>query len=87
MQEGLWAIAAVVLLGGLLALIYIWRLVEIIWLRPPLDPKLVIKEAPLTMLIPMWILIGTSIAFGIDATWTAESAQAAARVILEGAQP
>ena len=87
MQEGLWAIAAVVLLGGLLALIYIWRLVEIIWLRPPLDPKLVIKEAPLTMLIPMWILIGTSIVFGIDATWTAESAQAAARVILEGAQP
>jgi multicomponent Na+:H+ antiporter subunit D len=87
MQEGYWSIAFVVLLGSLLALVYIWRLVEIIWLKPELDPKRQIKEAPLTMLIPMWILIGLSIAFGIDATWTAESAQAAARVILEGTQP
>ncbi len=86
MEHGHWALAFVVLLGSLLALIYIWRLVEIIWLRPPLDPKRVVKEAPLTMLIPMWILIGSSIAFGIDATWTAETAQAAARVILEGAK-
>ncbi len=76
-----------VLIGGLLALIYVWRLVEIIWLRPPLDPDREVKEAPLTMLIPMWILVGISIAFGIDASWTAESAQAAARVMLEGAKP
>jgi multicomponent Na+:H+ antiporter subunit D len=87
MQDGLWGYAFVVLIGGLLALIYVWRLVEIIWLRPPLDPQLDVKEAPLIMLIPMWILIGLSIAFGIDASWTAESAQAAARVMLEGAKP
>jgi multicomponent Na+:H+ antiporter subunit D len=87
MQDGLWGYAFVVLIGGLLALIYVWRLVEIIWLRPPLDPQLDVKEAPLIMLIPMWILVGLSIAFGVDASWTAESAQAAARVMLEGVKP
>lgn len=85
MEKGQWALAFVVLIGGMLALIYVWRLVEIIWLKAPRDPKQQLKEAPLTMLIPMWILIGLSIAFGIDATWTAESARAAAHVILEGA--
>jgi multicomponent Na+:H+ antiporter subunit D len=84
MQEGFWLVAFVVLLGGLLALIYVWRLIEIIWLAPPKDPKQSIPEAPLTMLIPMWILIGASVVFGIDATWTAESARAAANLLLHG---
>jgi multicomponent Na+:H+ antiporter subunit D len=34
------------------------------------------------MLIPMWVLIGASLVFGIDATWTAESARAAASLLL-----
>ncbi len=84
MQEGYWALAFVVLLGGLLALVYVWRLVELIWLKPPLNPDADIREAPLTMLIPMWVLIGASIMFGIDGEWTAESARAAAHVILHG---
>lgn len=84
MQEGYWGMALVVLLGGVLALIYIWRLVEIIWLTKPDDPDEQLEEAPLTMLIPMWILIGASILFGIDAGWTASSAKAAATLLLNG---
>jgi multicomponent Na+:H+ antiporter subunit D len=84
MQEGFWLVAFVVLLGGVLALIYVWRLVEIIWLAQPDDPNKKIAEAPLSMLVPMWILIGASVVFGIDATWTAESARAAAVLLLHG---
>jgi multicomponent Na+:H+ antiporter subunit D len=84
MHEGYWGVALVVLLGGVLALVYIWRLVEIIWLKQPDDPHAVVAEAPLTMLIPMWILIGASVVFGVDATWTASSAQAAADLLLYG---
>jgi multicomponent Na+:H+ antiporter subunit D len=83
-EEGYWFVASVVLLGGVLALVYIWRLVEIIWFGKPDDPNKKIAEAPLTMLIPMWILIGASIVFGIDASWTAESATAAANLLLHG---
>ena len=84
MEKGYWVVAFVVLLGGLLALIYVWRLVEIIWLAQPDDPDKKVAEAPLSMLIPMWILIGASVVFGVDATWTAESARAAAGLLLHG---
>jgi multicomponent Na+:H+ antiporter subunit D len=85
MQKGHWSLALVALLGSMLALIYVWRLLEIIWLKPQLDPKRVLREAPPTMLIPMWILAALGLVFGIDATWTAESARAAAHVVLQGA--
>ena len=84
MNEGYWGMALVVLLGGVLALIYVWRLVEIIWIAKPDDPDKQIEEAPLTMLIPMWVLIGASVFFGIDAGWTATSAKAAAALLLNG---
>src|SRR5690606_5107780 len=35
MQRGYWFVAFIVLLGGLLALIYVWRLIEIIWFAQP----------------------------------------------------
>jgi len=84
MEEGYWFIALIVLTGGLLALIYVWRLVEVIWFGQPDDPDAPIQEAPLSMLIPLWILIGASVVFGVDATWTAQSAQAAAQLLLNG---
>jgi multicomponent Na+:H+ antiporter subunit D len=84
LHEGYLFVALIVLLGGVLALVYIWRLVEIIWFGQPEDPDKPIAEAPLTMLIPMWILIGASLVFGVDATWTAKSAQAAAALLLNG---
>ncbi|MEE9386755.1 MAG: monovalent cation/H+ antiporter subunit D family protein [Nannocystaceae bacterium] len=86
LDEGFWWVAFVVLLGSLLALIYVWRLVEVIYFKAP-DPQYAdkdIREAPLTMLVPTWSLIGASIYFGIDASWTAEIADAAARTLLGG---
>jgi multicomponent Na+:H+ antiporter subunit D len=83
MNAGYWGMAFVVLLGGVLALIYVWRLVEIIWFAQADDDKPV-PEAPLSMLLPMWILIGASVWFGIDAGWTAEAASAAAHMLLDG---
>lgn len=83
MAAGYWGMAFIVLLGGVLALVYIWRLVEIIWFAHPNDDK-PIREAPLSMLLPMWILIGASIWFGIDAGWTADAASAAAHMLLDG---
>jgi multicomponent Na+:H+ antiporter subunit D len=84
MLEGYWGVAFIVLLGGVLALVYVWRLVEAIWFAAPADPNKKVSEAPLSMLIPMWILIGASLVFGVDAGWTATSAKAAAALLLNG---
>jgi multicomponent Na+:H+ antiporter subunit D len=87
LDAGLWWVAFVVLGGSLLALVYIWRVVEAIYFQQPeVTPEGGVREAPLSMLIPTWILIGASLYFGIDATLTANSAETAAMMLLGGFQ-
>ena len=82
-QTGHYGPAFVVLVGSLFAVIYVWRLVEIIWFgTPTLDAVKNAKEAPIGMLIPLWILVGASIFFGVSANATGEVAGTAARALL-----
>lgn len=77
-ENGWWFIAALILLGSLLAVIYVWRIVEVAYFRePPLTDK-PIKEAPVLFLLPIWTLIIANIYFGIDTRLSVELAQAAA---------
>ena len=43
-----------------------------------------VKEAPISMLVPMWALIGASLYFGMDAGFTANTAETAATLLLGG---
>jgi multicomponent Na+:H+ antiporter subunit D len=88
LEQGLWPVAFLVLLGSLLAVIYVWKLVEAAYFQKPEEGAVAVKEAPLSLLIPTWILIGASIYFGIDTTLTVGAAEAAATGLLElGVQP
>ena len=75
--EGWWPIAGLVVGSSLLAFAYIWRFVEVAYLQPAPD-GVTRKEAPLTMLVPMWIFAGLSLYFGINASLTSEAASRAA---------
>jgi multicomponent Na+:H+ antiporter subunit D len=85
-QAGRYEMAAVVLVGSILALMYVWRVVEQIYFgkRPEDAPKL--REAPLTMLVPMVLLAGASIYFGVDARATSWVSHTAAELLL-GVKP
>ena len=75
--EGWWPIAGLIVGSSLLAFAYIWRFVEVAYMQP--TPEGVVrKEAPLTMLVPMWIFAGLSLYFGINASLTSEAASRAA---------
>ena len=88
LEQGLWPVAFLVLLGSLLAVIYVWKLVEAAYFQTPEEGAPVVKEAPLSLLIPTWILIGASIYFGIDTNLTVGAADAAATSLLQlGVQP
>ena len=84
LEKGWWMIAILIVISSLLAVIYVWRVVEVIYFRPSSEVAQEVNEAPLSMLIPMWVLIGASIYFGIDATTTLDVAIAAARALLGG---
>jgi len=86
LEQGNWVVAAVILLGSLLAVVYVWRVVEVAYFRPvpERDGEVKIDEAPLSMLIPTWVLIGASIYFGINTSLTLGVAERAAKLLLGG---
>lgn len=82
-EQGSWLVAAAILLGSLLAIVYVWRVVEVVYLRPlPVGAPTENLEAPWSMLIPTWALIAASIYFGIDTRLTAGVARQAAMFLL-----
>lgn len=81
LEQGLWPIAALILISSLIAVIYIWRVVEVVYFKEPVGST-VVREAPLLMQIPMWILIGATLLFGISTSLTAGIAQRAAKWLL-----
>lgn len=82
-ENGWWFIAVAVMLSSLLAVVYVWRMFEVLYLTAPAD-DCIAKDPPLTMLIPMWILAGASIWFGFDTELTLGSARVAAEGLLAG---
>ncbi len=85
LEKGLWIVAALILASSLLAVVYVWRVVEVAYFRPLPEGAAAHEEAPLSMLIPLWIMAGASVYFGVDATSTAAVAGRAAAFLLGGA--
>jgi len=85
-DKGWWPIAILIVLSSLLAVVYIWRVVESAFLRPAPADQGAVREAPLSMLIPLWAMIALNIYFGLDTTYSVDIARAAAAMLVGGAQ-
>jgi multicomponent Na+:H+ antiporter subunit D len=81
-QGALW-VAFLIMASSVLAVVYVWRLVEVIYFQEP-DGTVDRKEAPLRMLIPTWLLAGMTIWFGLFSGFSVEVGEAAARQLLLG---
>lgn len=82
--EAPWWIAALALISSLLAVGYVWRVVEVAWFREPGPALAEVREVPLSMLLPTWALIGASVLFGVWGAGTTRVATEAAIVLLRG---
>lgn len=82
LEHGYYAVAMLILASSLLAVVYVWRIVEVAYFREPKDDT--ITEAPLRLLLPAWALIFGTVFFGLTTEWTAGTAQQAARELLRG---
>jgi multicomponent Na+:H+ antiporter subunit D len=81
LEAGRYELTAVIAAGSVLALACVWRVVEAAYFgERPDEPK--IKEAPLTMLLPMLLLIGASVYFGVNAATSGAVAEMAADFLL-----
>ena len=80
-DKGWWPLAFLLLLTSLLALVYVWRIVEIMYFSSH-NKNIQVKEAPLSMIIPMYILVAMTVYFGIETSFSAGFASEAAKFIL-----
>jgi len=78
-ENGWWPVAVLILLGSLLAIVYLWRIVETAYFKPPLAGRDPVTEAPLAFLIPVWLLVAANIYFGVDTRLSVTVAQTAAQ--------
>ena len=84
LHDGQWWLALVVLAGSLISIVYVWRVIEVIYFKKT-DKRAPVAEAPFTMLIAMWILVSASVVLGVDAELTGRLAEFAARALIGGA--
>lgn len=86
LQAGWWPIAVMIMMSSLLAVVYVWRVVEMMYFRSPAIGHGARTEAPMSLLIPTYVLIGAVFWFGIDATFTGDVAMSAAEALLGGSK-
>ncbi len=84
LERGWWPVVVIVLVSSLLAVVYIWRVVETAYFREPPPGAEPLREAPLLMLVPTWILVVANYFFGIDTRFTVGVAHKAAAVLMGG---
>jgi multicomponent Na+:H+ antiporter subunit D len=84
-DAGYWPVAALVLISSLLALVYIWKVVETMYFGELPESHEHLQEAPLSMLVPTYVVVGLTVVFGIWATIPAGIARQAALSLLESA--
>ena len=83
LENDWWFVALLALISSLLAVMYVWRVVEVAYFQQP-DEGAEVKEAPLQMQISIWALTLASLYFGVSTDMTAGVAKHAAEWLLGG---
>jgi multicomponent Na+:H+ antiporter subunit D len=81
LKAGMWWVLPLILIASLLAVIYIWKVVEAAYFQEPPEGA-ECKDAPLGLLIPTYLLIGASFYFGIFTDPMLSAASEAAELLL-----
>lgn len=78
---GQWYLAVFILIASLMAIIYVWRVIEVAYFQPAPEgaPS---GEAPLVMMLPMWVIVLANFYFGVDTRVSVDVASKAAAFLL-----
>ncbi|MCG8125127.1 MAG: proton-conducting transporter membrane subunit, partial [Candidatus Thiodiazotropha taylori] len=87
LEQSAWIPVAVILIGSLLAVVYVGKLIEALYFKPLTDNGKVVSEAPLMLLVPTWGLVLANIYFGLDTDLTVGVAEQAAAILAGGLKP
>jgi len=81
LEQGAWISVAVILIGSLLAVVYVGKLIEALYFKPRVETGTQVSEAPLLLLLPTWVLVLANLYFGLQTQLTVGIASQAAQVL------
>jgi len=81
-QNGWWWLVALIMLSSLLVLVYMGRVVEIAYFRERPQGAVALSEPPKAMVVTSWVFIFACIYFGIDTSFTLDTAESAVEILL-----
>ncbi|MCF6199449.1 MAG: monovalent cation/H+ antiporter subunit D family protein [Hyphomicrobiaceae bacterium] len=81
LEQQAWLSVGVILFGSLLAVVYMGKVIEALYFKPASEANLSVKEAPILLLAPTWVLVFANIYFGLNAEFTVGIAEHAARAL------
>ena len=82
LEQNLWWLAFLIVASSLLAIMYVWRFVEVAYLQDPPADAPPVAAPPLMMAIPTGLLVLATVYFGLDTDFTVGSATAAAELLM-----
>ena len=85
LERGLWWVVAVIVGASLIAVAYVWRVVEAAYLRPAQDAAPPPGEAPSGMLAAALGMVVLCVYFGLETSFSVGGARDAALLLLGGA--
>ena len=81
-EQGQWWLVALIVIASLVTMLYVGRVVEVAYFREPTEKVAQLREAPATLLVPAFVLVGAAIYFGLDTSLSVGLAQQAASLLL-----
>lgn len=85
LEEGSWWIALLVLLSSLLAVAYVWKVVEVLYFRKPTS-EVQAGEQP-GLALPCWVLSAATVVFGFFPQAPLGLCELAAEQLVNGTEP
>ncbi len=86
-ERGWWPVVAVVVIASLIAVIYVWRVVEAAYLHPRPEDAETVAEAPPALLAVTWALVLANVWFGVNPGLVTSLASGAAEALFGGYLP
>ena len=82
LEKDWWLVAILIILSSLLAVIYFWKVIEYAYFKNRTDGATEIIDVPLSMLIPIWVMVGSNFYFGLNTNFTISAAMKAATSLI-----
>jgi multicomponent Na+:H+ antiporter subunit D len=84
LDRGWWVLVFLIVASSLIAIVYIGRVIEVVWFRPTATAVKDARDPPASMLVPLLVLAVATIYLGFDTRFSAGLAGEAAAFLLRG---